>query len=115
MKKLTLIEHAVPKTVERGGYIVRPGNFFGYLFEDGRKYPAFWSGWISAHCIALHVRRDGVDSFQWIDETDLDEWNILTVRDFWEPYLAEVDEVNRTNFGYYPNEGDYIPFFQQES
>lgn len=107
MRKLILVEHAVPETVQRGGYTVKMGNFFGYLFEDGRKYPAFWSGWISGYCIALHVMRDGVDNFQWVDEDDIDAWNINSVRDFWGEYFAEEDA------GYYPNEWDYIPFFQR--
>lgn len=115
MKKLVLIEHVVPETIQRGGYTVKPGNFYGYLYEDARKYPAFWSGWISEYCIALHVMRDGVDDFSWIDEDNIDDWSILTARNFWGPFFAEVDEVSQTNFGYYPNVGDYVPFFQKYS
>ena len=113
MKKLVLVEHSVPETVQRGGYTVRPGNFFGYLFEDGQQYPAFWSGWISGYCIALYVMRDGIDSFQWIDEDDLDEWDILTERDYLGEYTAEWLEANRASYGAFVYEGDYVPFFQK--
>jgi len=112
---IKMLENTSERTFDYNGFTVAPGNFFGLAETDKGTFPAFWSGWISGGCIALYILDGKADpSPIWVDGEDVDTFSIDTDRDFEAEYAEKYDEWAASDYGFAPNEGDYIPWFAKE-
>lgn len=109
--RLTLIENMSGDNIAFNGFTVRPGAFFGIAETNDGAFPAYWSGWISAGCIALYRLTESKPEMKWVDEEDVDYFTINCNRDFEAEYEEECERSENEEIGYEPKRGNFVPWF----